>query len=90
MKGLTRHSTGPAATGPGRGGLSEVDDEDAAYRACLKYSRAGRRAHDAAFQRRLLAYLQRRGFSQSVSRRAMGRLIEEIGDECERRSASEE
>ena len=66
--------------------VSEVDDEDAAYRACLKYSGAGSRTHDAAFQRRLLAYLQRRGFSQSVSRRAIGRLMDELAAEGGARS----
>ena len=61
--------------------VREVDDEDSAYRACQKYSRTGGRPDDPAFQRRLLGYLRRRGFSQSVSRRAMRRLMDELGSE---------
>ena len=57
--------------------VREVDDEESAYRACLKYSRTGGQADPAAFQRRLMGYLARRGFSQSVSRRAIGRLMDE-------------
>jgi regulatory protein len=54
-----------------------IDDDDAAYQAGVKYSNTNSRLDAATFQRRLLAYLQRRGFSQSVSRRAIGRLIDE-------------
>ena len=61
--------------------VREIDDEESAYRACLKYSRIGGRADPVAFQRRLLGYLRRRGFSQSVCRRAIGRLMDESGDE---------
>ncbi len=56
--------------------VREVDDDESAYQACLKYARTGGRTDDA-FQRRLLGYLQRRGFSQSVSRRAMRKLMDE-------------
>ena len=71
--------------------VREVDDEDSAYRACLKYSRTGGRPGDAAFQRRLLAYLRRRGFSQSVSRRAFRRLMDEldVGDDGHQRGDAE-
>ena len=61
--------------------VREIDDEESAYRACLKYSRIGGRADPVAFQRRLLGYLRRRGFSQSVSRRAIGRLMDERANE---------
>ena len=61
--------------------VQEVDDDESAYRACLKYARSGgRRADDAAFQRRLLGYLRRRGFGMTVSRRAIRRLIDERPD----------
>ena len=56
----------------------EVDDDDSAYRACLKYARIGGQPDGTAFQRRLLGYLARRGFSQSVSRRAIERLMNEL------------
>ena len=63
--------------------VREVDDDDSAYRAILKHSRTRGPSGDAAFQRRLLGYLQRRGFSMSVSRRAIARLMDERGDENE-------
>ena len=59
--------------------VRDVDDEESAYQACRKYARTGGRPDDAAFQRRLLGYLRRRGFSQSVSRRAMRRMIDGLG-----------
>ena len=68
--------------------VREVDDEESAYRACQKYARTGGRPDDAAFQRRLLGYLGRRGFSQSVSRRAIRRLTDELAAEREERPDS--
>ena len=58
--------------------VRDVDDEDNAYRAGLKA--AGRLAGSdkPTFNRRIWAYLKRRGFSDSVSRRTITRLWEEM------------
>ena len=58
--------------------VRDIDDEDNAYRAGLKA--AGRLAGSGmtAFNRRLWAHLKRRGFSDSLSRRTVTRLWEEM------------
>ena len=60
-----------------RSAVQDIDDDDSAYRAGLKYARARTRIDLPTFRRRLLGYLQRRGFSQSVSRRTIDRLMTE-------------
>jgi regulatory protein len=57
--------------------IQDIDDDDGAYRAGLKYARVSTRIDLPTFRRRLLAYLRRRGFSQSVSRRTIDRLTAE-------------
>ena len=60
--------------------VSDVDDQDSAYRAGLKLAR--RLDHDDApkFQRRLWGYLKRRGFADSVVRNTIARLRDEGQD----------
>ncbi len=70
--------------------VQDIDDDDAAYRAGQKYARTGTRLDLATFQRRLLAYLQRRGFSQAVSRRAIQRLAVERTADRERETTTED
>jgi regulatory protein len=56
-----------------------IEDEDAAYRAAVKFARRLDDADFAAFHRRLWAHLRRRGFSQSVAARTARRLWDERG-----------
>jgi regulatory protein len=58
--------------------LSEVDAEDAAYRAALAQVRRIRTHDRREFKRKLGAFLQRRGFSFAVARTVIGRLMEEL------------
>lgn len=57
--------------------VSEVDDEDGAYRAGLKHSRRLAGTDFTTYRRRLLGYLSRRGYGQSIARRTTDRLWEE-------------
>lgn len=54
-----------------------VEDEDAAYRAAVKFARRLTEADFAAFHRRLWGHLRRRGFGQSVAARTARRLWDE-------------
>ena len=55
-----------------------IDDDDGAYRAALpRASRLSEQGFDT-FRRRLWGYLKRRGFSDSISRHAIGRLWDEM------------
>ncbi len=58
--------------------LAEGDADDDAYRAALSQSRKLRRLTKREFQDKMLAFLQRRGFSFSTAKSAVQRLIEEI------------
>jgi regulatory protein len=58
--------------------LTEVDAEDAAYRAALTQVRRIRTKDQREFKRKMGAFLQRRGFSFAVARMVIGRLIEEL------------
>ena len=60
-----------------------LDDEESAYRAGFKQARRYRDADFPTFRRRLLGYLQRRGFAQSVCRRTIDRVWDEVGRETE-------
>ena len=59
--------------------VSDLDDEDSAYRAALPRARRLEEADLATFRRRLTGYLLRRGFTQSVARRTIIRLESEMG-----------
>jgi len=61
-----------------------VDDGESAYRAGLKQARKYDNPDIATFRRRLMGYLRRRGYSDSVSRNTVGRLWEEMGRESDR------
>ena len=57
--------------------VQDLDDRDSAYRAGLKPARRLAQSDFSTFQRRLWGYLQRRGFSPSVTRETIDRLWEE-------------
>ena len=57
--------------------VAEVDDEDGAYRAGLKHSRRLAGTDFTTHRRRLLGYLSRRGYGQSIARRTTDRLWKE-------------
>ena len=57
--------------------VSEIDDHDSAYRAGLKPARRMNEADPSIFRRKLWGYLQRRGFSPSVTRQTIARLWDE-------------
>ena len=57
--------------------VADVDDNDSAYRAGLKPARRLDQADFPTFRRRLWGYLQRRGFSHSVTRQTIARLWDE-------------
>lgn len=63
------------------GVLAELDAEDAAYRAAQAQARRLRGVQRREFQQKVNALLQRRGFSYSVARAALRRLIDEIDAE---------
>ena len=69
--------------------VQDIDDEDNAYRAGLKA--AGRLAGSdiSTFNRRLWSYLKRRGFSDSLSRRTITRLWEEMDGQNESKTLEE-
>jgi len=54
-----------------------IDDDDGAYRAALPQARRLAEEGFDTFRRRLWGYLKRRGYSDSVSRRAIDQLWEE-------------
>ena len=57
--------------------VETLDDEENAYSAGQRAARPLANADYTTFRRRLWGYLQRRGFSQAVMRRTVGRLWEE-------------
>lgn len=64
--------------------VSGLDDEESAYRAGLPAAQRNAALPDEAFRRRMWAFLQRRGYGQSVTRRAIERLsVEARGDAAE-------
>ena len=60
--------------------VREIDDEDAAYRAAQPLARRVHGNGIAAFRRRLWGLLKRRGFSDSVARRVINRLWDDISN----------
>ena len=75
-KGVGRETADEAVTG--------LDDEESAYRAGLPAAERNAGLPDEAFRRRLWGFLQRRGYGQSVTRRAIERLSVEVrGDAAE-------
>jgi regulatory protein len=58
--------------------VRDVDDEDNAYRAGLKAAGRLEGSDMLTFNRRLWSHLKRRGFSDSVSRRTITQLWEEM------------
>ncbi len=54
--------------------VADVDDVEGAYRAGLKMAGRLDGADLATFRRRLMGYLQRRGFADSITRRTIDRL----------------
>ena len=61
--------------------VRDMDEEEGAYRAGLKPTRRLGGADFPTFHRKLWGYLQRRGFSNSVSRHTIDRLWEEMSHE---------
>ncbi|HVU14858.1 MAG TPA: RecX family transcriptional regulator [Phototrophicaceae bacterium] len=61
--------------------LADLDAEEAAYQAAEAQSRRLHNLSQREFQTKLGALLQRRGFSYSVARTAIRRLIQELEDE---------
>ena len=68
--------------GVGRAGadeaVSSLDDEESAYRAGLPAAQRNAGLPDEAFRRRMWAFMQRRGYGPSVTRRAIERLSVEV------------
>ncbi len=56
-----------------------VDDLHSAHRAALKASRRLEDATPATFRRRLWGYLRRRGFSESIARTTIDRILADRG-----------
>lgn len=61
--------------------LSDLDAEDAAYRAAQSQARRFRGTQRRDFQTKVSAFLQRRGFSYEVVRLTIRRLMEELDAE---------
>ena len=59
--------------------LEGYDSSDAAYRAAAKYAARQKGSGRAIFNRRVGAFLERRGFEGEVIRRALQQLREELG-----------
>ena len=68
-------------TGVAQEAVQGIDDGESAYRAGLKQARKYDNADLTTFRRRLMGYLRRRGYSDSVSRNTIDRLWEELGGE---------
>ncbi len=58
--------------------VSGLDDEDSAFRAGLPAAQRNAGLPDEAFSRRMWGFLQRRGYGQAVTRRAVERLSLEV------------
>ena len=61
--------------------VEDVDDEETAYRLGLDQARKMAGVDLQTFRRRLWGYLKRRGFTDSLSRKTISRLWNELGDE---------
>ena len=61
--------------------VDDVDDEETAYRLGLQQARKMAGVDLQTFRRRLWGYLKRRGFADSLSRKTISRLWNELGDE---------
>jgi SOS response regulatory protein OraA/RecX len=61
--------------------LADLDAEDAAYRAAESRTRRMRGAQRSDFQTKIIAHLQRRGFSYEVARLTIRRLLQELDAE---------
>jgi regulatory protein len=62
--------------------LADYDESDAAYRAALSQARKLARHHDVqVFRAKLLAFLNRRGFSSYVARETVNKLLAELSEE---------
>ena len=59
--------------------LEDYDSSDAAYRAAVKYAARQKGSSQAAFDRRVGAFLERRGFECQIIRRILRQLREELG-----------
>ena len=58
--------------------LEGYDSSDAAYRAAVKYAARQKGISRAAFDRRVSAFLERRGFEYAIIRRILHQLREEL------------
>ena len=58
--------------------VSEMDDDESAYRAGLPAALRNADLSDEAFKRRMWGYLRRRGYGSTVTRRAIERLSLEV------------
>ena len=72
---ITRELVSKGVSGEtARQASAEIDDEDSAYRAGLRMARRYSEADHSSFKRKLWGRLKRRGFTDSVTRRAISRL----------------
>ena len=69
--------------------VQRIDDKDSAYRAGRRHAERMKDIDLATFQRRLWAYLKRRGFGDALSRRTIRRLWEEMGNQRNNESQEE-
>lgn len=58
--------------------VADIDDQDAAYRAALRLAQRLEREDYSTFQRKLWGHLKRRGFTDSIIRRAISRLWDDV------------
>ncbi len=63
--------------------VSALDDDESAFRAGLPAARRNADLPGEAFSRRMWGFLQRRGYSQAVARRAIERLSAEVRGDAE-------
>ncbi|MCX8212931.1 MAG: regulatory protein RecX [SAR202 cluster bacterium] len=61
--------------------VQNMDDDENAYAAGAKAARRLAKLEPAVFRRRLWAYLNRRGFSSSVTRRTVERLLQQADED---------
>jgi regulatory protein len=61
--------------------LSDIDADDAAYRAAMSQARRLRGYEQRAFREKMYAFLQRRGFSYTIARAVIRQLTEELNTE---------
>ena len=63
--------------------VSDLDDDESAFRAGLSAARRNAGLDDDAFKRRMWGFLQRRGYGSAVTRRAIERLSVEVRGDAE-------